>query len=203
MKPLLFSILCCVASLGQSVTPILFPTPAPYLDLKQYLALTESQYQSLLSNQSSYQTLVFSKQRRVAQVNAEIAEETAREKVDAMALGVRYLELEVNCREMTDAYAKLRTQNLALLNDAQKLKLKALEDALKLSNTIGQAQQVNLLPGNVAFPTSATGSFTFGGITEETITAALSGVAFYAGATLPGCRAPSLIPTNRIVPLLP
>ncbi len=203
MKSVLISLLFCVALLGQSITPILFPTPAPYQDLKQYLGLTESQYQGLLSNQSSYQTLVFSKQRRVAQVYAEISEETAREKLDAMALGVRYLELEVNCREMTEAYAKLRTQNLTLLNDAQKLKLKSLEDALKLSNAIGQAQQVNLLPGNVAFPLSTIGSLTFGGITDDTITAVLGGFPLYAGATLPGCRAPNLIPANRIVPLLP
>ena len=137
---------------AQTTTPILFPTPAPCQDLKQYLGLTESQYQGLLSNQSSYQTFVLSKQRRVAQVNAEIAAETARENLDAMSLGLRYLELEVTCREVTDAFGKLRTQNLALLNDAQKVKLKVLEDALKLSSTIQQAQQVNLVNNSDSFP---------------------------------------------------
>ena len=122
MKSVLISLLFCVAVLGQSITPIPFPTPAPYQDLKQYLGLTESQYQGLLSNQSNYNSLVLSKQRRVAQVSVEIEIETARENLDAMALGVRYLELEVNCREMTEAFGKLRTQNLALLNDAQKVK---------------------------------------------------------------------------------
>ena len=56
-------------------------------------------------------------------MSVEIETETARENLDAMALGVRYLELEVNCREMTEAFGKLRTQSLALLNDAQKVKL--------------------------------------------------------------------------------
>ena len=69
-------------------------------------------------------------------MSVEIAAETARENLDAMALGLRYLELEVNCREVTEAFGKLRTQNLALLNDSRKVKLKVLEDALKLSNTI-------------------------------------------------------------------
>ncbi len=183
MKSILISLLFCVAVLGQTVNPIMFPTPAPYQDLKQYLGLTESQYQGLLNNQSNYNSLLFSKQRRVGQVNAEIAAETARENLDAMALGVRYLELEVNCREMTEAYAKLGKQNLALMNDAQKVKLKALEDALKLSIAIQQAQQFNLVNNNASFPSlgvvgSATGlaSFLLGDPTTGSF------------ATFPGCR---------------
>ncbi len=150
MRPLLMSFLLNAVSYGQA-----FLLPNPYPDLKQYLSLTDAQYQSIVRNQSNFGDLVESKQERIRKVNVEIFVETNRESLDAMALGVRYLELEVICREVTDAYARLRTQNMALLTDAQKVKIKDLEDALKLNVVIQQAQSVNLIVGTTGISNSA------------------------------------------------
>ncbi len=49
------------------------------------------------------------------------------------------------CRELRDLANTVQTQNLILLTDAQKNKLKALAGALKLVPVLGEAQMSNLL----------------------------------------------------------
>ncbi len=119
----------------------------PYAEVKQFLDLTADQSSKLNSIQAQYQLLVQNKLGRVNQVNQEIDQETARPSLDATALGVRYLELEVICREMQRAAAGISTSSLAVLTDPQKIKLKQLEDTAKLAPIISQAQSLGLLPG--------------------------------------------------------
>ena len=81
------------------------------------------------------------------QVNQEIDQETVKPSLDAAALGVRYLELEVICREMKAAATGISVSSLAVLTDPQKIKLMQLEDAAKLAPIISQAQSLGFLPG--------------------------------------------------------
>ena len=139
-----------IATAWGQVTPgpiLPFPPYDPYTEVKKFLNLTADQSSTLNSIQAQYQLLFNNKMVRVNQVNQEIDQETVKPSLDATALGVRYLELEVICREMKSAAAGISTSSLAVLTDAQKTKLKQLEDAQKLAPTISQAQSLGLLPG--------------------------------------------------------
>ena len=144
----LLAILAFGTCLGQA-----FPeTPSGrYAGLQHLLGLSDDQVSKMIQAQTENALFAEGKQRRIAQVNAEIDEETTKASLDAMALGVRYLELEVICREMRDAAAALRKKNLALLTDGQKVKFKILEDAISLAPTIAQAQSLQLLSGGGVF----------------------------------------------------
>ncbi len=136
---------------GQALPPTPINAPDPYAALKQLLGLTNDQITKMTQAQINYSRLEDNKRERAFQVNLEIDQETAKPSIDAMALGVRYLELEVICRELREAAAAISKNNLALLTDAQKAKLKILEDAMNLAPTIAQAQALQLLPGSGSF----------------------------------------------------
>lgn len=112
-----------------------------------YLGLTNPQAQQIGKNNDSYTELVAQKNARIWQVQAEISGETAKETLDPSALGVRYMEIELICRDIKRAGDDLRTNNLALLTDAQKVRLTALEEAMKLAPIYAAAQNANLLAG--------------------------------------------------------
>lgn len=112
-----------------------------------YLGLTNSQALQISKNNGSYTELVAQKNARIWQVQAEISEETGKDPIDPSALGVRYMEIELICRDISKAGDDLRKSNLALLTDAQKVKLTALEEAMKLAPVYTAAQSANLLAG--------------------------------------------------------
>lgn len=118
--------------------------------LKQYLALTDPQIEAILRANSDDLRYQAGKQLRVAQVQREIAEETARDTVDPMALGLRYMELESIRRELRDSLTRTQQAVVAVLNDTQKQKLKTLEDAAKLQSVISEARCENLLPSDAS-----------------------------------------------------
>ena len=144
----LIAILAIGNCMGQAVPKI---PSSQYEALKQLLGLTDDQVSKMIQAQTENAQYAEGKQRRIFQVNAEIDEETVKASLDAMALGVRYLELEVICRELRDAAAAIPKKNLGLLTDAQKVKLKILEDAVSLAPAISQAQSLQLLPGGGIF----------------------------------------------------
>lgn len=117
----------------------------PIPTLQQYLELADSQVQAILRNNDDYNHYAQEKQRRMAQVQREIAEETAKEWLDSAALGIRYAEIEVHCRQLKEEAEKILRNNLDVLNDAQKAKLKVLEEAMKLMPAISEAEWTNLL----------------------------------------------------------
>ena len=154
MKQTILIGLLSLSCWGQSAPPTPIDAPDPFAALKQFLSLTNDQYSKLLGVTAQYNRLTFQKQERISDVNLEIDQETAKPNLDAMALGVRYLELEVICRELRAAAASIPASSLAILTDAQKAKLKQLEDALKLNPAISQAQGLGLLPGGSVRSTS-------------------------------------------------
>ena len=168
--PLLrYSILCAFAiavNAQSSLPPFPLDGLDPYADLEQFLSITNDQYAKLIAISAQYTRLTQTKQERAFQVNLEINQETAKPDLDSMALGVRYLELEVICRELREAAAAIPASSLAILTDVQKTRLKQLDDAMKLGQTISQAQSLGLLPGgshgNISFTLIArTGDFSF------------------------------------------
>lgn len=143
MKTFSFVLLTVVAAVQAQPPnpPVLPPSVATYLDL------TAAQSARLIQNRNEYQRFLLEKSRRESIVRGEIAVETQKTVVDPMALGVRYLELEAICRESNAAFEKNRTDNLAVLTDAQRVRLNALNDVIRLMPVVSEAQSLNLLPG--------------------------------------------------------
>lgn len=121
----------------------------PFFDylpaIRAYLEITPAQMQSIERANEEHSQWTWSKQLRLAQVQREIAEERAKTAPDPMALGVRYVEIEAICRESAAKLVEQRAKNQNLLTDAQRTKLKTLEDALKLVPAIQQAQSLQIL----------------------------------------------------------
>lgn len=120
-------------------------------NLVQYLSLSPEQVSKLSANIREYSTWLDGKQERIASLRVEIAVETARDTPGAAELGWRYAEIAVTCRALFGEQRQLQARNVALLNEAQKAKLKALQDALRLYPIIVQAQSASLLRADTGF----------------------------------------------------
>ena len=150
MKLSLPIILVCAASASAQLIPTLYQ---PLGQVKEFLQLSDSQVQSILTNNNEYGRWVSGKQSRILQVQTEIAQETAKPNLDSMALGVRYTEVELICRDLRQQSPVYQKKNTDVLTDSQKAKLKVLEDALKLAPVIAEAQNGNLMGGSSPYST--------------------------------------------------
>jgi hypothetical protein len=143
MRTLFIAVLLTASAWGQSVIPIKF---TPFQQVRAYLGLTDEQVAKMQLQINDYYRWSEGRQQRMSAVQQEIAQETAKSPLDPMALGVRYAEVEAIRRELAERSAALIPANVALLTDAQKVKLKALEEALQLASTGTEAQTLRLLP---------------------------------------------------------
>lgn len=156
MKIRIAALVCLAVPLLAQNPPQQPPQPPPLTELKAYLTLTDSQVNQL-------QTLVQSErqanQTRVQEINTK--EQQLRTLLnnnsnDAAALGRLLIDIQALRRQITTTSDNFRTQAIALLTDAQKPKLTALDAASKLAPAIRQAIGVNLL-APPAPPTGAAG----------------------------------------------
>ena len=126
--------------------------PQPLAQVKEFLQLSDAQVQAILANNEEYNRWSAAKQARGSQVQGEIAEETAKEALNPMALGVRYVEVETICWEMKAQAAMSLKKNVDVLTAPQKAKLQVLQDAIKLAPVVSEAQSGNLLATSGFFP---------------------------------------------------
>jgi len=134
--------------------------PRPMLpQIRDYLQLTNAQVLLIVANNDDFNRNAVEKQQRIRQVQSEIAGITAGDSLDAADLGVRYQEIELICRDLKQTALTYQKTNLDLLTDAQKAKLKSLEDAWKLMPQILDAQSGNLLNTFVTAPGGFNSSF--------------------------------------------
>ena len=159
MKCLLLILFVCTALSGQITRNP--PVYNPYAQVASYLGLTDAQLTAITANNNDYQSVSDAKQRRMAQVNQEIAELTAASPLDPLGLGLRYAELETICRQMKDKANEVSTKNRELLTDAQKAKMNALEAAVKLVPIYNEAERAGLIEG---YAPQGFASFLLGGI---------------------------------------
>lgn len=141
MRILLLCLTAVVSVWGQ--LPGIYRLPE---ELRVYLALTVPQAIKISEQNLDFARWSSARSLRMYEVQAEIAVETAREPLDPAALGVRYAEVEAIRREIAERNTKLIAANVAVLTAAQVVKLKALEEAMKLASTGSQAQSLKLLP---------------------------------------------------------
>ncbi len=165
--PIRTSLGATVLLAASAVAQMMPPVRQPFPQLKQFLTLTDAQINALQANLEAEARAVADKQTRIFELHKEIAEETAKQRPDASAIGTRYVEIEMICRELRDRGDDLQKTNLAVLTPEQKAKLKTLEDAQKLWPTVMEAQSARLLTGGVAFPGNrimapGTATFMFG-----------------------------------------
>ncbi|MDX2151957.1 MAG: hypothetical protein SFV54_14555 [Bryobacteraceae bacterium] len=118
-------------------------------ELVRFLQLTPEQTATVVRNNSRLVTFNLEKARRMAEVQRELAFETRKDVLDPLALGVRYVEIESICRELRQQQEETRKANVAALADAQRTRMAALDEALRLLPVISQAQAANLMTGQV------------------------------------------------------
>jgi hypothetical protein len=157
-KLVIIVVLSAAALLGQTPGPV---TPFPLFppDLQKYLELTSAQVDAIRRADTELELFRVRKQLRVAQVQREIREWTAKDLLDPMQLGLRYVELETINREIREEEKKTIVKARAVLNPAQLAKLKVLEDAVKLQPLINDAVCENLIevPSSSAAPGGTAG----------------------------------------------
>jgi len=136
-------------------------------ELQQYLSLSSDQVDAINSLNSNNQQINNSRGQRIAQLLAEIVQETAKDPLDPLALGTRYVEIDTINRDIDADLVTLRSQDRAVLNDAQHVKVGSLDDARKLQPLISEAQCENLLDsarpstiaGIISVPSAAIGLY--------------------------------------------
>lgn len=116
--------------------------------LLEYLDLTAAQVTRLRQNAADYNKFYAEKSARYAQVDRELGEEHAREVVDPLALGQRYVEQEAICRELRAAYQQNFERNQAVLTAAQRTRLLALDVVISNSDLVSSAARNNLIESN-------------------------------------------------------
>ena len=158
----------------------------PQANISQFLALTDVQAQAISRANRDYSEYAAQKSARMAQVQRDIAQETAKDVLDPGGLGVRYAELEAIRRDLDDQLQRTREKVAAQLTDSQKAKLSTLDDARKLQPLISQAECNNLLlPAPMVF------------------TGGLSGVMIRDPVPSGAFRCLSLVPGPGILPAQP
>ena len=183
---------------GQAGTlPVLRPFPRFLGEIRTYLALTDEQVEKMQRQIDDYSRWAALRQRRISEVQLEIAVETAKTPLDPAALGVRYAEVEAIRREIAERGAALVPANVALLTDAQKVKLKALEEALKLVSTGDQAKVLKLLPEDCA-PRLAVG--VGGGFIFDPVGSSAGAIIPVISPNPPGCVTPVILDPVRLQP---
>ena len=108
--------------------------------LKAYLELTDDQIQAITKANTDLNAFRATKLQRQLQVQTELAQEMAKQTLDPMALGLRYMELEAIRRELNAEQQKTATAVQNILTAA------ALQQALRLYPTACSTVEQNVLP---------------------------------------------------------
>jgi hypothetical protein len=127
------------------------PSPFPP-ELLQYLALSSGQVDALTALNTANQKRSAEHQREISQLQARVAQETAKDILDPSMLGKLDAQIETTRRGIASDLTTLRSKSRAVLNDAQRVKLSLLEDARKLQPLITVAICENLIEPRTTGP---------------------------------------------------
>ena len=146
MRYVVLSVFFVLPAIGQLLPGPIRTPPFPAA-LQRYLELSTDQVNAIVRLNAALQQFQSEKFRRAAQVQFELAQETAKTTLDPMALGVRHLELEAIQRELRAEQEKTYTEIQKVLTAAQQTKVQALIEAMRLQNVICEAQAQSIIPG--------------------------------------------------------
>jgi hypothetical protein len=144
MRSVLLSLLAVALPAAAQTQPLPIPGFFP-AELQKYFSLTQQQIGQLNRFTAAYDQMVAEKQQRLAVLQREIQEETARLIPDVAQVGGRYIEVEAIRREADAAYDQLRHDAQALFTAEQKQKAQALDDAQRQVGTALMAQCYGLV----------------------------------------------------------
>jgi len=129
------------------------PNPAgfapPVTELKTYMSLTDTQITSITNSNQALMTASRTLMEQIRTKRQGLQDLLAKGSTDAAALGKLLLEIQALEKQVTDNHTKAQTAAVSFLSADQKTKLKALEDASKLREEIGEAARLNLLAAPV------------------------------------------------------
>ena len=185
-----FVLILCAALLPvcAQTLPVITPmTPGLGPELVSYLQLTPQQVTDMGKIQADWAAFQSSRYQRMSQVQIEISQETQKSPLDPMALGLRYAEVESIRRELAKENGAVGERMRGLLTDAQKNKVKTLEEAMKLLPVISQAQCAQLLQSaSVTTPWNDTAGFLLGVPTSIISVTGAIGPCSYSYSAPPG-----------------
>lgn len=116
-----------------------------FTDIKTYMNFTDAQLASIRQAGESARTANQTTRQQMAQKQTALNTLIANGSTDAAAIGRAMLEIAALRKTLDANMSKAREQALSFLSADQKTKLKALEDAEKLREEIGQAHALQLL----------------------------------------------------------
>lgn len=111
---------------------------------REYLGLTREQIATIYRNldqHAQYANRIF---QRIRVINRELDEEFSRERLDPMAFGVRYLEIETMKREYRERTRAIVAEHRSLLSASQHERLRNLREASRLDEANRQAACLGL-----------------------------------------------------------
>jgi Spy/CpxP family protein refolding chaperone len=120
-------------------------TPRTPDELKAFLGLSDSQVQSLTQLRQQQNEALRTKSQDMRTKHEALRNLLNSNTADAAAVGRLMLDIEATRKSVRTEAERFRTQAVAVLNDAQKAKLKTLEDAVQLQPAIRQAGALGLL----------------------------------------------------------
>lgn len=145
MKTCLLFFVCAVATWAQGIPG------AQFFQIKEYLQLTDAQYLDMLRSNDELNRRLSESSRRLYTLQQEIAAEGEKEAPDPMEIGSRYVEITRVCRELRAEYDGQVARNVGTLTEAQKIKLRALEEIARQFAVVSEAQGFRLM-GDVPAP---------------------------------------------------
>jgi hypothetical protein len=146
---LLFALSTSIAQDPNTTTAILPRVPQQWDELRQYLLLSEAQVSTLeqiMRNRSQAEQQIYL---QISEKERQMYALLQQGSNDAGAIGRLMVDINNLRRQLPLNGAPYRNEALAALNDAQKAKLGALVDALKLQSPGWQAIQLNLIDNPV------------------------------------------------------
>jgi Spy/CpxP family protein refolding chaperone len=131
---------------------------ANYQALKQALALTDAQTQQLQDLQKNRQEATQAIYQKISDKQRQLNEALASATPDPAAIGQLEIDMS-NLRKQIGAGPSVRDEALAILSDAQKQKLKDLQNAMQLQRAANEAIGLGLIspPPPIANPIRALG----------------------------------------------
>lgn len=147
---LLASVLFCGSLQAQDLSQ-------PFRPLDEYLGLTQVQIAAIEANNNRFFRLTSDRLARRGLLISLATVELTRSPIDAVVVGQNYAEAETICRDLRAARVRLREDNLAILTEAQKMKMRVLEEAVKVIGIASMAERRNLADFGGVTPPSQLG----------------------------------------------
>jgi hypothetical protein len=115
------------------------------IDVREYFSIADAQVSAFLAASASYNDYYARQQNRMADLQVQIRDETAKPSPDPTVLGMYYVQLSQVGQDIQKQAATLSKNASAVLTADQTAKLSTLQNAVALQSTASQAIQCNLV----------------------------------------------------------